>query len=149
MDDSRYQHCHRKKRKRKTTLAEETLLTSVKEKETHWLSRAVTPLHPKAAKQKMLMWIWIWRDTGSIRLQDQVVRSIVVFNSMPSGNKLVGVHNRMGMQFASTFIGTLLVKSQHCHNMDSMLGANVFLFGPWPFFYVPPQRKVLSTVIKT
>eukprot|EP00983_Pelagomonas_calceolata_P073454 1152141-Pelagomonas_calceolata.AAC.1 len=40
------------------------------------------------------------------------VRSIIVFNSTPSDNKLVGIHNRMGMKFASKFIGALVVKSK-------------------------------------
>eukprot|EP00983_Pelagomonas_calceolata_P096019 1158082-Pelagomonas_calceolata.AAC.9 len=49
--------------------------------------------------------------TGSTRLQKLAVRSVFVFNSMPS-NKLVGEHNRMPMKFASKFVGTLVVKSQ-------------------------------------
>eukprot|EP00983_Pelagomonas_calceolata_P018514 580717-Pelagomonas_calceolata.AAC.1 len=54
----------------------------------------------------------IWRFTGSTRLHNLAVRSMIVFNSTPSGDKL-GVHNRMGMKFASKFNGTLLmVKSQ-------------------------------------
>eukprot|EP00983_Pelagomonas_calceolata_P010008 324737-Pelagomonas_calceolata.AAC.1 len=39
-------------------------------------------------------------------------RSITVINSTPSGNELVGVHNRMGMKLASKFNGTLMVKSK-------------------------------------
>eukprot|EP00983_Pelagomonas_calceolata_P120342 1160697-Pelagomonas_calceolata.AAC.5 len=35
-----------------------------------------------------------------------------LFKSKPSGNKHTGVHNRMGMRFASKCIGTLVVKSQ-------------------------------------
>eukprot|EP00983_Pelagomonas_calceolata_P042709 1138618-Pelagomonas_calceolata.AAC.2 len=31
---------------------------------------------------------------------------------MPNGNKLVGIHDRMGMKIASEFIGALVVKSQ-------------------------------------
>eukprot|EP00983_Pelagomonas_calceolata_P053482 1143307-Pelagomonas_calceolata.AAC.2 len=77
--------------------------TSIKEKGTHWLRRDVNPLHHKATKQKMLM--GIWRVTGSTRVQNLAVRTphtrnIIVFNSTPSGNKLVGVHSRMGMQWA-------------------------------------------------
>eukprot|EP00983_Pelagomonas_calceolata_P050709 1142093-Pelagomonas_calceolata.AAC.1 len=37
---------------------------------------------------------------------------MIVFNSAPSGNKLVGVHNRMGMKLASKFNGMLMVKSE-------------------------------------
>eukprot|EP00983_Pelagomonas_calceolata_P086415 1156752-Pelagomonas_calceolata.AAC.3 len=48
-----------------------------------------------------------WRVTGNTRLQDMAVKSIIVFNSVPSGNKLVGILNRMGMRFASKFNGTV------------------------------------------
>uniref|UniRef100_A0A6S8PPB3 Uncharacterized protein n=1 Tax=Dunaliella tertiolecta TaxID=3047 RepID=A0A6S8PPB3_DUNTE len=54
----------------------------------------------------------IWRVIGSTRLHNLAARSILVFNSTPSGNKLVGIHDRMGMKFASKFIGALMVKSQ-------------------------------------
>eukprot|EP00983_Pelagomonas_calceolata_P047958 1140858-Pelagomonas_calceolata.AAC.4 len=54
-------------RKGKTTQAEETLSSSIKEQETHWLRGAVRPHHHKAAKQKVLM--RIWRVTGSTRLR--------------------------------------------------------------------------------
>eukprot|EP00983_Pelagomonas_calceolata_P064047 1147953-Pelagomonas_calceolata.AAC.2 len=54
----------------------------------------------------------IWRVIGSARLHNLAARSIPVFNSTPSGNKLVGIHDRMGMKFASKFIGGLVVKSQ-------------------------------------
>eukprot|EP00983_Pelagomonas_calceolata_P003987 129702-Pelagomonas_calceolata.AAC.1 len=54
----------------------------------------------------------IWRVIGSTRLHNQATRSILVFNSTPSGNKLVGIHDRMGLEFASKFIGALVVKSQ-------------------------------------
>eukprot|EP00983_Pelagomonas_calceolata_P036030 1127557-Pelagomonas_calceolata.AAC.1 len=52
----------------------------------------------------------IWRISGSTRLQNLAVRSMIVFNSTSSGNRLVGVHNRMGMKLASKFNGTLMVK---------------------------------------
>eukprot|EP00983_Pelagomonas_calceolata_P056748 1144735-Pelagomonas_calceolata.AAC.2 len=42
------------------------------------------------------MLMGIWRVSGSTRLQNLAVRSIIVFNSMSSGNKLVGVYYRMG-----------------------------------------------------
>eukprot|EP00983_Pelagomonas_calceolata_P044793 1139457-Pelagomonas_calceolata.AAC.1 len=59
------------------------------------------------------MGIWPpWRVTGGTRPQNLAVRRIVIFNSTPSGNKQVGIHNRMGMQFASKLIGTLVVKIQ-------------------------------------
>eukprot|EP00983_Pelagomonas_calceolata_P068801 1150093-Pelagomonas_calceolata.AAC.1 len=64
---------------------------------------------PQRCELKMLM--GILRVTGSTWLHNLAVTSILVFNSTPSGNKLVGIHNRMGMKFASKFIGAL-VKSQ-------------------------------------
>eukprot|EP00983_Pelagomonas_calceolata_P083741 1156224-Pelagomonas_calceolata.AAC.2 len=54
----------------------------------------------------------IWRVPRSTQLQNLAVRSIIVFNSTPSGNKLVGIRNKMDMKFASKFNGTLVVKSQ-------------------------------------
>eukprot|EP00983_Pelagomonas_calceolata_P010954 354618-Pelagomonas_calceolata.AAC.3 len=52
--------------------------------------------HHKATKQKVL--VGMWRVIESTRLQNLAVRSIIVFSSTPSGNKLqvVGIHNRMG-----------------------------------------------------
>eukprot|EP00983_Pelagomonas_calceolata_P004499 145920-Pelagomonas_calceolata.AAC.1 len=38
--------------------------------------------------------------------------SMIVFDSMPGGNKLVGVHNRMGMKLASKSNGMFIVKSK-------------------------------------
>eukprot|EP00983_Pelagomonas_calceolata_P083939 1156258-Pelagomonas_calceolata.AAC.4 len=52
----------------------------------------------------------IWRVRGSSRLQNLAVRGLIVFKSTPSGNKLVSLHDRMGMKFMSKFIGTLMVK---------------------------------------
>eukprot|EP00983_Pelagomonas_calceolata_P038780 1136917-Pelagomonas_calceolata.AAC.5 len=94
--------------KKKTTQADETLPISIKEKEAHWLRRAVSPLHHKDVKERVLM--GIWRVSASTRLQNLTVRSMIVFNSTPSGNKLVDVQNRMGMKLASKFNGTLMVK---------------------------------------
>eukprot|EP00983_Pelagomonas_calceolata_P089078 1157272-Pelagomonas_calceolata.AAC.6 len=56
----------------------------------------------------------IWRVIGSTRLHNQAARIVFDFNSTSTrgGNKLVGVHNKMGMKFASKFIGALVVKSQ-------------------------------------
>eukprot|EP00983_Pelagomonas_calceolata_P035569 1113139-Pelagomonas_calceolata.AAC.1 len=54
----------------------------------------------------------IWRVGGSTQLHDLAARSILVFNSTPSGDNLVGIHDRMGMKFASKFISALVVKSQ-------------------------------------
>eukprot|EP00983_Pelagomonas_calceolata_P072963 1151955-Pelagomonas_calceolata.AAC.1 len=66
----------------------------------------------------------IWRVTGSTRLHNLAVTNIFVFNSMPSGNKLVGIHNRMGIKFASKFIGALVVKSQLFKLVKGMLSVN-------------------------
>eukprot|EP00983_Pelagomonas_calceolata_P122321 1160896-Pelagomonas_calceolata.AAC.3 len=49
------------------------------------------------------------------------MRSIIVFNSTPSGNKLVGINNRMGMKFASKFNGMLVVQSQSFKLIKGML----------------------------
>eukprot|EP00983_Pelagomonas_calceolata_P035315 1104423-Pelagomonas_calceolata.AAC.1 len=53
----------------------------------------------------------IWRVTGSTRLQNLAVRSIT-FHSTSSGNKLVGILNRMGMEFLSKLMGPLMVQSK-------------------------------------
>eukprot|EP00983_Pelagomonas_calceolata_P121015 1160759-Pelagomonas_calceolata.AAC.10 len=45
--------------------------------EAHWLRRAASPLHHTATKQKALM--GTWRVTGSTRLQNLAVRSILGF----------------------------------------------------------------------
>eukprot|EP00983_Pelagomonas_calceolata_P118921 1160550-Pelagomonas_calceolata.AAC.2 len=47
----------------------------------------------------------LWRVIGSTRLHNMPVRSIIAFNSTPSGNKLADIHNRMGMKFANKCIG--------------------------------------------
>eukprot|EP00983_Pelagomonas_calceolata_P056315 1144543-Pelagomonas_calceolata.AAC.1 len=99
--------------------AEETLPSSIKEKETHWLRRAVSLLHHKAAKKKRL--IGIWKVTGSTRLQNLAVRSITVCHSTSSGNKLVCILNRMGMKSFSKFIGSLMVQSKLCKLIQGMI----------------------------
>eukprot|EP00983_Pelagomonas_calceolata_P022194 697964-Pelagomonas_calceolata.AAC.1 len=72
----------KRKRKRKEKLRrQETLPISIKEKETYWLRRDVSPLHHKATKQEVLM--GIWRITISARLQSLAVRTLV-FNSKSS-----------------------------------------------------------------
>eukprot|EP00983_Pelagomonas_calceolata_P079364 1154630-Pelagomonas_calceolata.AAC.5 len=38
---------------------------------------------------------------------------------MPSGNKHVGIHDRMGMKFASKFIGALVVKARTIQHGDA------------------------------
>eukprot|EP00983_Pelagomonas_calceolata_P005945 198007-Pelagomonas_calceolata.AAC.1 len=67
-------------------------------------------LPPRNYKKKIIM--GIWRVIGSTRLHNLAARSVFVFNSTPSDNKLVGTHDRMSMKFASKFIGVLVVKSQ-------------------------------------
>eukprot|EP00983_Pelagomonas_calceolata_P044640 1139386-Pelagomonas_calceolata.AAC.3 len=61
------------------------------------------------------------RVIGSTRLQNLAVRSICVFNSTPSGDKPVGKHNRMGIEFASKLNGALVVKSQMLKLVKGML----------------------------
>eukprot|EP00983_Pelagomonas_calceolata_P104192 1158995-Pelagomonas_calceolata.AAC.6 len=53
--------------------------------------------------------------------QNLAVRSIIAYNSTPGVNKLVGIHNRMGMEFASKLNGMLVVKSQLCKLVRGML----------------------------
>eukprot|EP00983_Pelagomonas_calceolata_P045112 1139561-Pelagomonas_calceolata.AAC.1 len=50
-----------------------------------------------------------WRVTGSTQLQNLAVRKYF-YNSAPSGDKLVGILNRMGMKFASKLHGTLVAQ---------------------------------------
>eukprot|EP00983_Pelagomonas_calceolata_P076135 1153289-Pelagomonas_calceolata.AAC.2 len=67
------------------------------------------------------MLMGIWRVAGNTRLQSLAVGSISVFNSSPSGNKLVGIHNRLGMKSVSKFNGTLVVKSKLLKLVEGML----------------------------
>eukprot|EP00983_Pelagomonas_calceolata_P134694 1162085-Pelagomonas_calceolata.AAC.1 len=67
------------------------------------------------------MLMGIWKVTGSTRLQSLAVKSIFVFNGTPSGNMLVGIHNRMGTEFASKLNGMLVVKSQLLELLKGML----------------------------
>eukprot|EP00983_Pelagomonas_calceolata_P107985 1159404-Pelagomonas_calceolata.AAC.12 len=75
---------------------------------------------PQSYKKNTLM--GIWRVTGSIWIQNLPARSNLIFIMVgfrvlaktlnPSGNKLVGICNRMGTNFVSKFNGTLVVQSQ-------------------------------------
>eukprot|EP00983_Pelagomonas_calceolata_P014026 449207-Pelagomonas_calceolata.AAC.4 len=78
--------------------------------------RTVSPFYHEATKQKVLM--GIWRVTRSTWPKNLAVKSYIVSNSTPSGNKLVGIHKRMGMKSVSKVNGTLVVKS---HQMDSIM----------------------------
>eukprot|EP00983_Pelagomonas_calceolata_P041348 1138028-Pelagomonas_calceolata.AAC.1 len=60
------------------------------------------------------MLMGIWRVTGSARLHNL---------AHANGNKLVGTHNRMGMKFASKFIG--VVKSQLSKLVKGVLSVSV------------------------
>eukprot|EP00983_Pelagomonas_calceolata_P007946 259776-Pelagomonas_calceolata.AAC.1 len=62
-----------------------------------------------------------WRVIGSTWLHNQDARSNLVSNSTPSGNKPVGIHDTMGMKFASKFIGALVIKSQLLKLVEGML----------------------------
>eukprot|EP00983_Pelagomonas_calceolata_P018613 583667-Pelagomonas_calceolata.AAC.1 len=58
----------------------------------------------------MLMGIWrVARSTRLRGVHNLAVRSICVFNSTPSGNKLAGIQIGMGMDFASKFNGQVPV----------------------------------------
>eukprot|EP00983_Pelagomonas_calceolata_P052297 1142788-Pelagomonas_calceolata.AAC.2 len=88
-------------------LAEETLPTLTKEKGDTLAQKSRKSPPPRSYKKKTL--VGIWRVTGSAWLHNLAAKSIRVFSSTPSGNKLVGVHNRVGMKFTSKLNGTQLL----------------------------------------
>eukprot|EP00983_Pelagomonas_calceolata_P075826 1153170-Pelagomonas_calceolata.AAC.2 len=63
-----------------------SLPTTVKERETHLLRKAVTPLQHKAMEQTGL--VGTWRATGSTWLHNLAARDIVVFKNPPYGMNL-------------------------------------------------------------
>eukprot|EP00983_Pelagomonas_calceolata_P123954 1161055-Pelagomonas_calceolata.AAC.2 len=71
-------------------------------------SREYPPL--QSCGVKMLM--GIRGIIGSTRLHNLAASSTLVFNSKSSIARLVGILDRMGIKFASKFIGALEVKSQ-------------------------------------
>eukprot|EP00983_Pelagomonas_calceolata_P077832 1154030-Pelagomonas_calceolata.AAC.1 len=75
--------CNEEEKRKENYVGRGILPTSITEKETHWLRRAVSPPHHKAARKKKLM--WIWRVTGSTRLQNLAVRNITIFHGTSSG----------------------------------------------------------------
>eukprot|EP00983_Pelagomonas_calceolata_P000401 13134-Pelagomonas_calceolata.AAC.1 len=103
-------------------------------KETHWLRRAVSPLHHKATEKKVKR--GIWRVTGSIRLHIVPVRSISIFNSTPGGDKLVAYITEClratGILCTAMFLGkfklllvTLQVQADQPHSAHSRYYAGV------------------------
>eukprot|EP00983_Pelagomonas_calceolata_P045803 1139880-Pelagomonas_calceolata.AAC.1 len=70
----------KRKGKKKNRTTEEILPASIKEEETKWLRRAVSPLHHKATEQTGL--VRIWSVTGSTRHQSLAVRCVFVFSSV-------------------------------------------------------------------
>eukprot|EP00967_Tisochrysis_lutea_P106638 scaffold163707_cov14-Tisochrysis_lutea.AAC.1 len=95
-------------KKRKTTLAEETLTASImRGKKT--LRRKESPSPPPPRSYKTENANGIWRLTGSTWFQKLAVRS--VFNSAPSGNEFMSIFYRMpvGMKFMSKLSSTLVV----------------------------------------
>eukprot|EP00983_Pelagomonas_calceolata_P033195 1039490-Pelagomonas_calceolata.AAC.1 len=68
---------------------------------------------PRSCKKMILMHsppkIPIWGSGGSLEAPGSMA---IIWLSTLSGDKLVGIHDKMGMKFASKFIGTLVVKSQ-------------------------------------
>eukprot|EP00983_Pelagomonas_calceolata_P023840 750498-Pelagomonas_calceolata.AAC.1 len=99
-------------------MAEETLPTSIREKETLAQKSCVSPppLSYKTENSNGDLEV-----NGSARLQNLAERSTCVFNSTPCGNKLVGIRNKMGTKFASKFNSTLVVKSQLFKVVKGML----------------------------
>eukprot|EP00983_Pelagomonas_calceolata_P107678 1159374-Pelagomonas_calceolata.AAC.1 len=111
----------------------------MKEKETCWLRRAVSPLHHKATKKKVLMGTWRF-TTECTRLQDLAVRSIAVLNSAPNGYELVGIQqkrtadqeilNRISMKLASKLNGTLEVQSPLFELVTAFKGYKGLAYSP-------------------
>eukprot|EP00983_Pelagomonas_calceolata_P045532 1139784-Pelagomonas_calceolata.AAC.4 len=99
--------------------AEEALPTSIKEKETHWAKKSCESPPPQSRNEQGLWVSGRLMEAPDSRTQ---LRGVFLFSIAPalSGNKLVGIYNRMGMKFASTmgmkfasmFIGTLVAQSQ-------------------------------------
>eukprot|EP00983_Pelagomonas_calceolata_P011524 372377-Pelagomonas_calceolata.AAC.1 len=54
----------------------------------------------------------IWRVNESTWLQNLAVRSITVSHSTSSCSKLMGILNRMGMEFLSKCMDPLMVQSK-------------------------------------
>eukprot|EP00983_Pelagomonas_calceolata_P057855 1145246-Pelagomonas_calceolata.AAC.3 len=65
-----------------TVEAGKILPTSIQEKETHWLKRALSPIHTKQEQEGL---VGILRIAGSTQLQNLVARSCPVFSCAPSG----------------------------------------------------------------
>eukprot|EP00983_Pelagomonas_calceolata_P079673 1154789-Pelagomonas_calceolata.AAC.1 len=91
--------------------AEETLSTSIEEKETNWLRRALSPLHHKATEKEML--VGTWRVTGSIHLQNL--------------SSLTRVHTDTASQYASQ--SRVLVNEMSGQEKASHLITGVFKEG--------------------
>ena len=51
----------------------------------------------------------IWRIARSAWLQNLVVGSVIVFNSVACGDKFMGITNRMDMKLFSKLCGTVVV----------------------------------------
>eukprot|EP00983_Pelagomonas_calceolata_P097758 1158275-Pelagomonas_calceolata.AAC.4 len=86
--------------------------TSIKEKETHWLKRAVSPLHHKEEIRRAS------RDLEGCQrpsAPDRSAKSNLVFNSAPSGIKLVGILYRMCMEVTCKLANLLVVEALPWH----------------------------------
>ena len=98
------------KKRKENYVGGETPPTSIKEKETHWLRRAVSlPTTRTEGKRNLMQIRWVPRGT---RPWDLAVGSIIVCESTSSGHKFVGVNSRMGIQTTGKFSGTLVVTTQ-------------------------------------
>eukprot|EP00983_Pelagomonas_calceolata_P082482 1155944-Pelagomonas_calceolata.AAC.2 len=78
------------KEKKEDYTGRENFPTSIKEKETHWLLRSMSPLHHKGLKQKVLTEVKM--VSGSTRLQNLVVRSVFVLIGTPCCKRQVRGH---------------------------------------------------------
>eukprot|EP00983_Pelagomonas_calceolata_P065229 1148497-Pelagomonas_calceolata.AAC.1 len=81
-----------------------------KEKETHWLKRALIP--SSTTKQENEGLVGIWRVARSTRLQSLAVRKMLLFNSVPSGYKFAGILYRLCMELTCKLASPLVVVAQ-------------------------------------
>eukprot|EP00983_Pelagomonas_calceolata_P069561 1150406-Pelagomonas_calceolata.AAC.2 len=96
----------------------------------------------KDTRQKMLMGTWRVTEAPSFR----------TWLSTPTGRKLVGIHSKMGMAFASKFNGTLVVKMfKLVKGMLSITGPTNTQkdgFGGYVAYKLHPKKVNCSKVIK-
>eukprot|EP00983_Pelagomonas_calceolata_P118656 1160528-Pelagomonas_calceolata.AAC.1 len=95
----------------------------------------------------------IWRVTGSTRLKNLTVGGIVVFSSPSVGNKLVGVHDRMGKKFASKFSAHWLSSPMYvplaCSQLMELFNAGSCVAPVWGAMPAADLKVVLRQPITT